>query len=137
MPVLRFAAAIVLIALSSGCAVTPVQTDQSSIALKPAPEAASAPPKPAPVAAAEIARPAPPPAARPLATQDAPSPASREVHDSLRSIPTIDLTAVPPDLWDRIRTGFSMPNLSSPIVQDRQIWYASQPSYVKRMVERS
>ncbi|MBE0619031.1 MAG: transglycosylase SLT domain-containing protein [Burkholderiales bacterium] len=30
-----------------------------------------------------------------------------------------------------------MPNLSSPLVQDRQIWYASQPSYVKRMVERS
>jgi membrane-bound lytic murein transglycosylase D len=29
-----------------------------------------------------------------------------------------------------------MPNLSSPLVQDRQIWYASQPSYVKRMVER-
>jgi membrane-bound lytic murein transglycosylase D len=30
-----------------------------------------------------------------------------------------------------------MPDLSSPLVQDRQIWYASQPSYVKRMVERS
>ncbi|MBE0615291.1 MAG: transglycosylase SLT domain-containing protein [Burkholderiales bacterium] len=30
-----------------------------------------------------------------------------------------------------------MPNLSSPLVQERQIWYASQPSYVKRMVERS
>ena len=30
-----------------------------------------------------------------------------------------------------------MPNLSSPLVQDRQIWYASRPSYVKRMVERS
>jgi membrane-bound lytic murein transglycosylase D len=40
-------------------------------------------------------------------------------------------------LWDRIRNGFSMPNLSSPLVQDRQIWYASRPSYVKHMVERS
>jgi len=62
---------------------------------------------------------------------------SEDVGDGLRAIPTIDLTAVPPDLWDRIRTGFSMPNLSNPLVQDRQIWYASQPSYVKRMVERS
>jgi membrane-bound lytic murein transglycosylase D len=76
-------------------------------------------------------------AARPLPIQPLPSPASREVKDRLRAIPTIDLTAVPPDLWDRIRNGFSMPNLSSPLVQDRQIWYASQPSYVKRMVERS
>ena len=67
----------------------------------------------------------------------APSSGAQEVKDSLRAIPIIDLTAVPPDLWDRIRTGFSMPNLSSPEVQDRQIWYASRPSYVKHMVERS
>jgi membrane-bound lytic murein transglycosylase D len=77
------------------------------------------------------------PATAPLPIQALPSPDSREVKDKLRAIPTIDLTAVPPDLWDRIRTGFSMPDLSSPLVQDRQIWYASQPSYVKRMVERS
>jgi len=147
VPVLRFIAAIVFIALSSGCAVTQVQTDQSSVALKSATELSSAPviragvdpasAKSPPVAAPEIAHPAPPATVRPAATQDAPSPASREVKDGLRAIPTIDLTAVPPDLWDRIRTGFSMPNLSSPVVQDRQIWYASQPSYVKRMVERS
>ncbi len=147
MPVLRFTAAIVFIALSSGCAVTQVQTDPSSIALKRASELSSVPAiraggdpasaKTAPVAATEVERPVTPTAARPATIQDAPSPASQEVKDSLRAIPTIDLTAVPPDLWDRIRTGFSMPNLSSPEVQDRQIWYASQPSYVKRMVERS
>ena len=145
MPVLRFTAAIVFIALSSGCAVTPVQTDPAGIALKPATDLPSTPRalagddpaslKLPPLAA--VARPAPPVPAPPAAIQDAPSPASHEVTDSLRSIPTIDLTAVPPDLWDRIRNGFSMPNLTSPIVQDRQIWYASQPSYVKRMVERS
>jgi membrane-bound lytic murein transglycosylase D len=139
--------AVVFIALSSGCAVTQVQTEQSSLALKPATRLSSAPElraagdpvsaKSPPQAEAQAARPLPAAANRPAATQDEPSPASREVKDSLRAIPTIDLTAVPPDLWDRIRTGFSMPNLSSPIVQDRQIWYASQPSYVKRMVERS
>ena len=151
---LRFTAAIgfalptvVFIALSSGCAVTQVQTDASSSALKPAAELSSAPAiraagdpasaKSPPLAVTEAARPVTPTAARPAAIQHAPSPASREVKDSLRAITTIDLTAVPPDLWDRMRTGFSMPNLSSPVVQDRQIWYASQPSYVKRMVERS
>jgi membrane-bound lytic murein transglycosylase D len=143
---LRFTAAVAFIALSSGCAVTQVQTNDAA-ALKPGTELYSAPAIPEagdpastkvlPPAAAEAARPMTPTTARRAETQDASSPASREVNDSLRAIPTIDLTAVPPDLWDRIRTGFSMPNLSSPVVQDRQIWYASQPSYVKRMVERS
>ncbi|MEK7360726.1 MAG: transglycosylase SLT domain-containing protein, partial [Pseudomonadota bacterium] len=145
MPELRFSTAVcfalptvILIALSSGCAVTPVQPEPASLALNPATELPAAPG----MRSADDAAPAKTPrlaateAARPAATQDAPSPASREVQDRLRTIPTIDLTAVPPDLWDRIRTGFSMPNLSSPVVQDRQIWYASQPSYVKRMVER-
>ncbi len=151
MPVLRFIAAIgfalpmvVLTALGSGCAVNPAQPDDS-VALKPATGPSSAPDVQAAGDPASTA--VSPPAAsagtrntqapHSAAIQDAPSPASREVKDNLRAIPTIDLTAVPPDLWDRIRTGFSMPNLSSPLVQDRQIWYASQPSYVKRMVERS
>lgn len=142
MPVLRFIAAVgfalpavVLIALSSGCALKPVQSD---VSMAQAP-AADRPSAPATIAMRDPAstKASPPASARPAAIQAQPSPSSREVKDSLRVIPTIDLTAVPPDLWDRIRTGFSMPNLSSPLVQDRQIWYASQPSYVKRMVERS
>jgi len=138
VPVMRFIAAIVFAALSSGCAVTPVQTDVSS-AQRSAPDLPSVP---AVQARGDPASAMTPPsavtaAARPLPIQALPSPSAREVKDRLRAIPTIDLTAVPPDLWDRIRNGFSMPNLSSPLVQDRQIWYASQPSYVKRMVERS
>ena len=137
MPVLRFIAAIVFAALSSGCAVTPVQTDVST-AQRPAPDLPSAPAAQAPGdPASAVTPPSAVTAARPLPIQALPSPSAREVKDRLRAIPTIDLTAVPPDLWDRIRNGFSMPNLSSPLVQDRQIWYASQPSYVKRMVERS
>ena len=140
MPVLRFTAAIVFIALSSGCAVTQVQTDQSSVALKPAAERSSAPGLPTigdPASAKATTPAVTAKAAASVRVAAAPSTGAEEVKDSLRAIPTIDLTAVPPDLWDRIRTGFSMPNLSSPEVQDRQIWYASQPSYVKRMVERS
>jgi membrane-bound lytic murein transglycosylase D len=146
VPDLRFFAAIVLIALSAGCAVTQVQTDdagapRSAIKQLPAtsPQATGAPMTPgalsaasafaAPAARAE-ATPFPPPAAYPTR-------GAQEVIDNLRAIPIIDLTSVPSDLWDRMRTGFSMPNLSSPIVQDRQIWYASRPSYVKHMVERS
>jgi membrane-bound lytic murein transglycosylase D len=132
VPVLRLIAAIALVALSAGCAMTTVQPDAAA-AHQPGADPGSAadaqaPPDPGPAQAA---------AAPPLPIQAQPSPSAREVKDSLRAIPTIDLTAVPPDLWDRIRNGYAMPNLSSPLVQDRQIWYASQPGYVKRMVERS
>ena len=137
MPVLRFIAAVVFPAPSSGRALRPPRTGADG-ALKPATDVPAAPAVGAMGDPASVKSPAPAAsaAARPAPIQALPSAASREVRDSLRAIPTIDLTAVPPDLWDRIRTGFSMPNLSSPLVQDRQIWYASQPSYVKRMVER-
>jgi membrane-bound lytic murein transglycosylase D len=61
----------------------------------------------------------------------------REVRDPLPRVRTIDLTASPDDLWERIRNGFGMPNLDSPLVHDRQIWYASRPSMIKRILERS
>ncbi|BAN34998.1 lytic transglycosylase catalytic subunit [Sulfuricella denitrificans skB26] len=43
----------------------------------------------------------------------------------------------PVDLWDRIRDGFTMEELDSPLVQNHVAWYANRPDYVKRMVERS
>ena len=137
MPVLRIIVAVVFAALGSGCAVAPAQTDMPA-AHQPATDVPAARATEAKIYLATAA-PSPPTGAavvRPVPTQAVPSPASLEIRDSLRAIPTIDLTAVPPDLWDRVRNGFAMPNLSSPLVQDRQIWYASQPSYVKRMVER-
>jgi len=138
VPALRVFAAIIIVfaALFSGCAVTPPQAEQSIVKV----DTPAVKPPPAAIDKAIADTPdAPPvqPVAPPLPIQALPSPDAREVRDELRAIPIIDLTAVPPDLWDRIRRGFSMPDLSSPLVQDRQIWYASQPSYVKRMVERS
>ena len=50
---------------------------------------------------------------------------------------TLDLTRPADDLWDRIRHGFSMPNLDGPLVAERERWYASEPDYLKRMVDRS
>jgi len=43
----------------------------------------------------------------------------------------------PEDLWDRIRRGFAMPDLDSPLVVERQAWYASRPEQLRIMVERS
>jgi len=135
VPVLRFFVAVVAIvfaALGSGCALAPVQTTPP-VTQQPGTEPSSA--------NAELGAPSPetsrtPVAYAPLPVQARPSPSAREIKDKLRRIPTIDLTAVPSDLWDRIRTGFAIPDISSPLVEDRQIWYASHPDYVKRMVER-
>lgn len=41
------------------------------------------------------------------------------------------------DLWARIRGGFALAELDTPLVQDNEEWYANRPEYVRRMVERS
>ena len=43
----------------------------------------------------------------------------------------------PAEIWDRIRTGFSIPDLDTDQVRDRETWYASRPDYLYRMTERS
>ncbi len=62
---------------------------------------------------------------------------SREVQDELPPMPTIDLTTPPDDLWQRMRNGFSMPDLDSPLVADRQAWYLNRPDLLQRVFERS
>ena len=43
----------------------------------------------------------------------------------------------PVDLWARMRLGFAMPDLESPIVADREQWYSARPDYILSMTERS
>jgi len=62
---------------------------------------------------------------------------SQEVKDDLPPMPTIDLTTPPDDLWQRMRNGFSMPDLDSPLVADRQAWYLNRPDLLKRIFSRS
>ena len=40
------------------------------------------------------------------------------------------------DLWVRVRRGFAMPELDTPLVRDREQWYATRPDYVARMTGR-
>jgi membrane-bound lytic murein transglycosylase D len=44
--------------------------------------------------------------------------------------------AAPADLWERLRRGFAMPDLDTPLVRDREEWYAARPDYLERMTER-
>jgi membrane-bound lytic murein transglycosylase D len=41
------------------------------------------------------------------------------------------------DLWQRIRTGFAMEEIDSPLVQRHEAWYLNRPEYVGRMIDRS
>src|SRR4051812_22248335 len=42
-----------------------------------------------------------------------------------------------PDLWTRIRNGFALNEIDSPLVKDHENWYARRPDYVGRMMARS
>ncbi len=48
----------------------------------------------------------------------------------------LDLTVPPQDLWERIRRGFGMPDLHSPLVAERQSWYLNRPEMLRRIFER-
>jgi membrane-bound lytic murein transglycosylase D len=50
---------------------------------------------------------------------------------------TIDLTARPEELFQRLRLGFSMPNINNSLVLHHQQWYLNHPESLRRMVERS
>ena len=47
-----------------------------------------------------------------------------------------DVPLPDPDLWQRIRVGFMLDALDSPLVAEHEQWYASRPEYIKRFVDR-
>ena len=53
----------------------------------------------------------------------------------LELIPRNDLAMS--DLWTRIRGGFAMRDLDSPLIARHEQWYAGRPDYVARMTERA
>jgi len=42
----------------------------------------------------------------------------------------------PASLWDRIRAGFAMPELDTPLVADKERFYLQRPDYLERMFDR-
>ncbi|MFZ3017183.1 MAG: transglycosylase SLT domain-containing protein [Gallionella sp.] len=53
----------------------------------------------------------------------------------LELIPDDDLAMS--DLWTRIRGGFAMRDLDSPLIARHEQWYANRPDYVARMTDRA
>ncbi|MBE2259753.1 MAG: LysM peptidoglycan-binding domain-containing protein [Rhodobacteraceae bacterium] len=50
---------------------------------------------------------------------------------------TIDLTSETEEIFQHLRRGFSMPNISNSLVLHHQQWYSNRPDYLRRMVDRS
>jgi membrane-bound lytic murein transglycosylase D len=102
--------------------------------------------KPAPVAVATAPEATPVAPANPAASAaTAPGPAPIETVttspapiDPIRPDipPDLDDRTAQIDLWDRVRRGFTMPDLDTDLVRNREQWYASRPDYVQRMTER-
>ena len=146
----RLLAATAMCTLAAACSQIPWDPDPgpaSSEKTSPAAESAvsglvAQPAADAGVARARVAAPAEVPAARPAAAAPAsvvPVPPVAMPQDAKEIEPphAIDLARPADDLWDRIRNGFAMSDLESPLVGVRERWYASQPEYLKRMIERS
>lgn len=48
----------------------------------------------------------------------------------------LDLTRDPDEIWDKLRRGFAMPDLDSPLVTERQAFYLNRPQFLKSVFER-
>jgi membrane-bound lytic murein transglycosylase D len=58
-------------------------------------------------------------------------PALPEAFEDASDVPLPD-----PDLWQRVRKGFLLEPLDSPLVLEHEAWYSSRPEYIKRFVDR-
>ncbi len=52
-------------------------------------------------------------------------------------VPPQIINASQTDLWERIRKGFGIGNLNSPLTANHESWYAGKPEYFQRMTDRS
>lgn len=61
-----------------------------------------------------------------------------QLEDSLQPGVSVDLndSSARADLWQRVRSGFAMPDLDNALVGKAEQWYSSRPDYVQRMTER-
>ncbi len=50
--------------------------------------------------------------------------------------PTLASSFNDADLWQRVRRGFVMGELNSPLVLQQEQWYATRPDYIQRFVDR-
>jgi membrane-bound lytic murein transglycosylase D len=126
------------LAFLCACAATqpPPAAEPAAGAAAPAAEAPpAATPRPAPAQEskqAKVTPVTPPPAAAPLPPFE-----GEKMTVEPHAVAKIDRTVAPDDLWQRIRQGFAMPDLRSPIVKKKTAQFAANPEYLQRIFDRS
>jgi membrane-bound lytic murein transglycosylase D len=110
---------VVLLLVTAGCATTSPETTQ--IANNPAPSADVKP----------IAK--SPPLLGPTITANPEDIQTAETTDA-KDEPAVNKH---PDIWSRIRAGFTIDHLDVPRVEAEARWFANNPEYMQRMMERA
>ncbi len=85
-------------------------------------------PKAEPEALAKVEAPSPPAAAAPAPRPEPPAPEQARAPEP---------PPPPANVWERIRAGYRLTPLASPLVQEWEQYYARRPDYVARIVDRS
>ena len=116
---MRPSLSVLLIAAAVTCVSLPAIADDESTEATPVAGSESAPPPAVPDSSdantAEI------PSAQIPAAAERPQ------------VPTLmDLTTAPTSLWQRIRNGFGLPDIATPLVREQEEWFANRPDYISR-----
>jgi membrane-bound lytic murein transglycosylase D len=117
---------------SPGGAPGPSRPGPAAVPSAPAPQAGAAP---GPAAGSAATVPVPAPAATAPAPLPIPAPAAAPQG------PAVVVAAPRPadahrDLWQRLRAGFAMPELDSPLVAEKERFYLQRPEALQRMFAR-
>jgi membrane-bound lytic murein transglycosylase D len=136
----RFTHSILVIGL---LLVAPIQNAQAQefkgdIYVSKSPAAVEAP-KVAPVFVAPVAATAQTaPVAKSVSVVERPAQANSAASAFAQEMPIVaERPTSDADLWVRIRRGFTINDLTSDLVTSQEQWYATRPSYIGRMTERS
>jgi membrane-bound lytic murein transglycosylase D len=110
---------VVLLLVTAGCATTSPETAQTAKDLAPSADVKS------------IAK-----------SPSVPGPTVTADPENIQAAETTDANDEPavnkhPDIWSRIRAGFSIEQLDVPLVEAEARWYANNPEYMQRMMERA
>jgi membrane-bound lytic murein transglycosylase D len=109
-----------LLLLAAGCSTVRLAPEPASI--DQAPVTVAAPVTPAPTGSAPLGElPLKPLLVDETAKDEAPAAPKARVYA---------------DLWDRIRAGFRMPELPTPLVEEKERFYLQRPEYLQRMFAR-
>ena len=133
----RSSLVLVFLVSVAGCTTMPISTSDPGSRTEVAPDATTAPLPADP----NVATTSPSPISNPAPARYALPRAQGTVGSIVVTNPvaprTLDLTLKPDDIWDRIRNGFGIPNIETPLVAEQQAWYLSHPDYLRRAVDRS